>query len=416
VLLPKAVEAVVAIYAGLRLGMVVAPLDPADPTARLAKMVRGAGIRFLLCSPATVAKAGRVSDGPTVELESCALVTVSREVPALDFGGGYLLFTSGSTGRPKGVLLSHGNVLHFAKWAAAEFGLRPTDRVGSQSALGFDLSTFDLFSTALAGACVDLMPDHLRFFPSEVAGWLAERRITVFYAVPSMYDGVDRDPPPDLRLALFAGEPFPLPLLERCVRALPRARFHNLYGPTETNVCTHEPVPPGWSAPDGLSIGRAIDGDIVDVVDGEIHVAGATVFLGYLVDGELVDPTREVRFRDGIVRRAYPTGDIGRFEADGRLRLRGRRDHQVKRNGHRIDLLDIENTARELSDVDDAAAVLRSGEIWLYVVTSSPERITAALAGALPRRMLPDRVLPVDFLPLNQRGKVDRLALSERSD
>jgi acyl-coenzyme A synthetase/AMP-(fatty) acid ligase len=231
-----------------------------------------------------------------------------------------------------------------------------------------------------------------------------------------MYDGVDRDPPPDLRLALFAGEPFPLPLLERCVRALPRARFHNLYGPTETNVCTHEPVPPGWSAPDGLSIGRAIDGDIVDVVDGEIHVAGATVFLGYLVDGELVDPTREVRFRDGIVRRAYPTGDIGRFEADGRLRLRGRRDHQVKRNGHRIDLLDIENTARELSDVDDAAAVLRSGEIWLYVVTSSPERITAGLAGALPRRMLPDRVLPVDFLPLNQRGKVDRLALSERSD
>ena len=148
---------------------------------------------------------------------------------------------------------------------------------------------------------------------------------------------------------------------------MPGARFHNLYVPTETNVCTHEALAPGWSAGDGLTIGRATD------------------------------------------------GDIGRFEADGRLRLSGRRDHQVKRGGHRIDLLDIENTARELSDVDNAAAVVSRGEIWLYVVTSAPERISSALAGALPRRMLPDRVVPVDALPLNQRGKVDRLVLSERS-
>ncbi|MCK2241829.1 MULTISPECIES: alpha/beta fold hydrolase [unclassified Crossiella] len=442
VLLPKGIGAVIAIYAGLRLGLVVAPLDPADPAARIARMVRGAGIRFLLCGEQTLAKATRVGEGPALDLggTSTLVPVAAADPPALGVAedGGYILFTSGSTGWPKGVLLSHRNVLHFAHWAVGELGLGPADRIGSQSALGFDLSTFDLFATALAGACVDLMPDHLRLFPGELLDWLDQRRISVFYAVPSLYQGMllhgewEQRPPGALRLAVFAGEPFPPQYLERCLRAVPQVRFHNLYGPTETNVCTHEPVPPSWSALDGLSIGRAIPGDFVEVLDeqglptdgdGEIHVAGATVFLGYLVDGELLDPAREVRFRDGVTRRTYPTGDLGHFEADGRLHLRGRRDHQVKRHGHRIDLEDIESALLEVSDVDAAAVVLKSGaphagEIWAYVVGAdslTPQRISAALAAALPRRMLPDRVLPVAGLPVNQRGKLDRAALSERS-
>jgi acyl-coenzyme A synthetase/AMP-(fatty) acid ligase len=268
-----------------------------------------------------------------------------------------------------------------------------------------------------------------------VVGWLATRRISVLYAVPSLYQamllrgGLEETPLRDLRLAVFAGESFPPPLLERCVRAVPSARFHNLYGPTETNVCTHEPILPNWSAADGLSIGRPIEGDFVEVFDedgnptsgdGEIHVAGATVFRGYLVNGELRDPTRDVRFRDGSVRRAYPTGDIGYLASDGRLYLRGRRDSQVKRHGYRIDLQDVENTLLEVAAVDTAAVVAKSvapyaGEIWAYVVAAgaSLQQVNSALAVALPRRMLPDRVVLVPELPMSQRGKTDRQFLSE---
>jgi amino acid adenylation domain-containing protein len=452
VLVPKGIPAVLGIYAGLRLGALVAPLDATDPPERIARMAANAGLRYLLTDARTEATARRVQQrlspaqaqpggagALTHGLSWHALPGVpARPVPAEVAGeGGYILFTSGSTGRPKGVLLSHRNVLHFARWAAEEFGLEPGDRIGAQASFTFDLSTFDLFSSALAGACVHLMPEHLRLFPADVVSWLDQEQITVFYAVPSLYQGmlldgeIESHLPSRLRLVAFAGEPFPPQLLERYVRAAPRLPFYNLYGPTETNVCTYERLPDGWTARDGVSVGRAIDGDLIEVVgedgrytdgEGEIHVAGATVFLGYLVDCALTDPTRQVRFRDGTVHRAYPTGDIGRFGPDGRLHLIGRRDHQVKRRGHRIDLLDIESVLLELSGVRTAAVVAKTpqphaGEIWAYVVAESlpGAQVHAALTEALPRRMLPDRVVLVDRLPVTERGKIDRRQLSARS-
>jgi acyl-CoA synthetase (AMP-forming)/AMP-acid ligase II len=151
--------------------------------------------------------------------------------------------------------------------------------------------------------------------------------------------------------------------------------------------------------------------------DGEICVAGATVFQGYLEAGELRDPARHLRFRDGTVRRAYPTGDIGSRTPDGRVRLRGRRDVQVKRRGYRIDLGEIESVAGELPEIGAVAAVQKSGahagEIWVYACGSAADReILRHLGGNLPAYMLPDRVVPLGALPVNDRGKTDRLALA----
>ncbi|GGX63672.1 amino acid adenylation domain-containing protein [Streptomyces hiroshimensis] len=467
VLAPKGPEAVLGIYAALRAGAVVAPLDVADPPVRTAHMVRGAGISLLLASDrslegcrraAAEAGAGPEPDEGALDhglhrIRTLAPADRPAPLPAPTDRGGYVLFTSGSTGRPKGVLLSHANVAHFALWAAAELGLTETDRVGSQAALTFDLTTFDLFSTAAAGACAVLMPDVLRAFPRDVVGWLHDQRITAFYAVPSLYQGmlerggIAQDFPASLRVAAFAGEPFAPRPLERYLHLLGDVPFYNLYGPTETNVCTYSRVPAGWTADQEITIGRAVDGVVVvDVLGedglptdgtGEIHVAGATVFQGYLQDGTLTDPTRTVRFRDGVARRAYATGDIGRITADGRVFLRGRGDTQVKRRGHRIDLLDVESAVLALPRVTAAAVVAKDGahhgEIWAYVqgggeggaaAEQSSEDITeeitedilAGLRGLLPLRMLPDRVVLAAALPVNARGKVDRRALAARTD
>ncbi|MFF4529555.1 amino acid adenylation domain-containing protein [Streptomyces sp. NPDC001407] len=447
---PKGTAAVLGIYAGLRAGAVVAPLDVADPPVRTAHMVRGAGISVLLTSGRALAGARKAAaeaaspgPGPDPQAEGPlehglhwlrTLPEADRPapLPAPADRGGYVLFTSGSTGRPKGVLLSHANVAHFALWAADELGLTETDRVGSQAALTFDLTTFDLFSTAAAGACAVLMPDMLRAFPRDVVGWLTEQRITAFYAVPSLYQGMLEQGglaerfPASLRVAAFAGEPFPPRPLQRCLGLLGDIPLYNLYGPTETNVCTYSRVPAGWTAEEEITIGRAVEGDTVDVLDengrptdgqGEIFVAGATVFQGYLQDGTLTDPTRTVVFRDGVPRRAYATGDLGRITDDGRVFLRGRGDSQVKRRGHRIDLLDVESAVLGLPRVTAAAVVAKDGahhgEIWAYAeATATAEDILAGLRGVLPLRMLPDRVVTTGSLPVNARGKVDRRALS----
>jgi acyl-coenzyme A synthetase/AMP-(fatty) acid ligase len=205
--------------------------------------------------------------------------------------------------------------------------------------------------------------------------------------------------------------------------------MYNLYGPTETNVCTYAKVAPDWTASREITVGEAIPGDLVDVFDdagrptdgdGEICVAGATVFQGYLEGGELRDPTTELRFRDGVVRRAYATGDIGRRTATGEFVLRGRRrDVQVKRRGYRIDLGEIESVVAELTEVSTVAAVQKpgahDGEIWLYASGSATETVIAGqLRAHLPAYMVPDRVVLLDALPVSDRGKIDRIALAGR--
>jgi amino acid adenylation domain-containing protein len=450
---PKTPATVIALYAALRAGAVTAPMDVADPPLRTARMLRNAGISLLLTTErfrtaARKAAAG-IRDAASVgdrhipaEREfghGLAAVEVLRPaeqpaaLPAPADRGGYILFTSGSTGWPKGVLLSHENVAHYALWATEEFGLTPEDRIGSQAALTFDLTTFDLYSAAAAGACAVLLPDTLRSFPRDVVGWLNEQRITAFMAVPSLYHnllqqgGIADALPPSLRIAAFGGEAFAPHLLEHYLRLLGDRPFYNLYGPTETNACTYYRVPRDWTADQELTIGRGIGGVHIEVLDadgrptdgeGEIHIAGPTVFQGYLRDGRLTDPTVRVPFRDGVVRRAYASGDLGRITADGRVFLRGRRDFQVKRRGHRIDLLDIESAALDLPQVRTAAAVSKggshAGQIWVYAQTTASEReLLAELRTALPHRMLPDRVVPVQSLPVTVSGKVDRRALAE---
>ncbi|AHH95548.1 hypothetical protein GCM10010174_60650 [Kutzneria viridogrisea] len=441
----KGSSAVMAIYAGLRAGAVVAPMDVADPPARTARMVHNAGLSVLLTVDRSLGACREAAELATegVDLGSgeldCGLNWVRtiaeadrpEALPAPTDQGGYILFTSGSTGWPKGVLLSHENVAHYALWAAEEFGLTERDRIGSQAALTFDLTTFDLYSAASAGACAVLMPDVLRAFPRDVVNWLNDNQITAFMAVPSLYHnmllqgGFAESVPPTLRVAAFGGEAFAPRHLERYLELLGDVPFYNLYGPTETNACTYYRMPADWTAEQELTIGRGIGGVTIEVLDedgrptdgeGEIVVGGPTVFQGYLERGVLRDPTALVAFRDGSVQRAYFSGDIGRITADGLVYLRGRRDSQVKRRGHRIDLLDVESAVLELPGVATAAVVAKqgehSGQFWAYVQTGSTEaEVLTALGAALPKRMLPDRVVVLPSLPTTTSGKVDRRAL-----
>lgn len=418
----RGADAVAAVHGALLAGAAYVPIDAQAPWGRVSDILADCRPRALLTSRPAPAGAGL----PVIPLSEAArgegggaAARVRGSDPA------YVLYTSGSTGRPKGIVITHGGALAFSEWARRTFDLRPSDRVANLASFQFDLSVFDLFSTRAAGASLHPVPYPDALFAPRVAAFLAQRKATVLYTVPSVLASIaavgGRRRFPALRLLLFAGEVMPPPLLEPWRRLAPRARRWNLYGPTETNVCLAYRVPPGpWPAGRPVPIGRPAAGAEVVAVDGELLVRGPAVMAGYLgrrgagfarVPGKGAKPF-------------YRTGDSVVLGEDGEYRYLGRGDGQVKVRGYRVELGEVEAALQRQPSVAQAAVVVSgegpSASLAAFVVPRrrafSGDRLLEALSAQLPRYMVPARLETVESLPRLVSGKVDRLALSRGSD
>jgi L-proline---[L-prolyl-carrier protein] ligase len=447
--LPKSVEAIAAMQAALRIGATYVPVDPLSPAERVRRILRD-------CRPtACVTTAAGIEAALDGELSDLSLLTLSepggeweprpaagssdrpdasprrvgpaenRPSSSDEEAPAYILYTSGSTGTPKGVCISHRNALAFVEWAHAELAPRSGDRFASHAPLHFDLSVLDLYVAFLAGACVCLVPEAISFAPEKLVDFVHRERITNWYSVPSALMLMERaglleDPPPDLRAVLFAGESFPIEPLRRLRRALPGARLLNLYGPTETNVCSYYEVGEiDEDAVQPVPIGRACSGDSVWIEEdgrrlpvgarGELVVEGPTVMLGYWGAPPQRGP--------------YRTGDIvERISEDG-YRYVGRRDAMVKVRGHRIELGEVEATVAGHEDILEAAVVVLGdgldSRLVAAVVASpgaSPDllEIKRWCAAHLPRHMIVHRLHVLTELPRTRNGKVDRREIEKR--
>lgn len=345
----------------------------------------------------------------------------------------YVLYTSGSSGSPKGVTLTHGNGLAFVEWAAQELDLSAHDRLSSHAPLHFDLSIFDLYAAAYAGAAVVLVPVKALVFPVDLAQFIEDARVTVWYSVPSALTLLVRQGSltagcfPQLRVVLFAGEVFPAPALRSLMAGVPHARFVNLYGPTETNVCTWYDVtrPPSSDTP--VPIGRPIAGTTAVVVgddgrlvaagqSGELLISGPTVMRGYWGDP---DRTARALVRNPAGAPAYRTGDIVRRNADGELVFLGRRDHQVKTRGYRVELAEIEAALYRHPAVTECAVIAVPDELvtnrlvacLVLSAPAAPPGLARSCRDRLPRYMIPDRFEFFETLPRTSTDKIDRTAL-----
>ncbi|MFD9427196.1 MULTISPECIES: amino acid adenylation domain-containing protein [unclassified Streptomyces] len=444
-LMPKSVRSVALIFGILRLGAAYVPVDAYGSPQRAATIFEDCQARIILADERS---AGRLEEAAPSLAARTLITGDSWPDPHASGKPSYpraekdpdrlaaLLYTSGSTGTPKGVMITHRNAVSFVEWASATFGITETDEVASHAPFHFDLSVFDLFVTVKHAACIHLIDTDLAASPRHLPEFIAKSGITVWYSAPAILGMIAESPRAEkfrqnrLRLVLFAGEVFPIDKLRRLLHLWPAPQYYNLYGPTETNVCTYyrvpEQIPASRTAP--LTIGHACSHCDIIVVDeqlepvppgqsGFLSVAGPSVYPSYW---NLPARTAERTFRFGG-RRWYNTGDIVRTTPDGYAFL-GRADRMVKRHGHRIELDEIEHSLRHNDALADAAVVSTGvpGEVTItaFVVASGVEPSSVELRqychSRLARYMVPDDFQFLDELPRTSTGKTDYQELSSR--
>jgi len=468
--LPKSLEAVTAVHGILHSGAAYVPVDPTGPAARAVTIFAASGVKAVVvssslapalraawpghgplprlikvdepeCSP-TSAEPSRDDDPalwPTIGNDALWSEIEADDAPAPlppdrdpeDLA--YILFTSGSTGQPKGVMLSHANAFTFLDWCQETLGpWNPDDRFSSHAPLHFDLSVFDLYVACRNAVTLVLIGESLAKEPALLGDFLAQRRISVWYSAPSIlallaeHGGLDRQGMVAPRLVLFAGEVFPIGPLRGLRRLWPDARLWNLYGPTETNVCTAQSIPavipddriapyPIGSVCPPLSA-RVVDEEGRDVPAGtlgELVIAGPGVMRGYFGQAEL---TAQAFFTDNEGPRWYRTGDLVVDSGDGCFHFHGRRDRMVKKRGYRIELGEIEAVLYRHPGVERAAVVARSGDAGVTItafVALKPDQKRSIIAlkrhctEYLPPYMVPDTITFVASLPATSTDKID---------
>ncbi len=428
---PKSSDTIAAMLAALRIGAVYVPLDALSPAGRARTIVRVAGARAL-CAPSELyAQVEADLPAEVAHIDPSAHRQSGSAAAPTDLAGpdelAYILFTSGSTGTPKGVCITHRNALSFVEWAVQVLDAGPADRFANHASFSFDLSVLDLYGALAVGAAVCPVPAEYAYAPSQLVEFLHRERISIWYSVPSVLmlmigeGGLLRtEPPAALRALLFAGEPFPIHFVRQLAGWTP-ARLMNLYGPTETNVCTfHEVTPADLERDAPVPIGRPCSGDDVWARgpdgsaaaaggEGELVVAGPTVFRGYWGEPPQHGP--------------YPTGDRVRVRGDGSFDYLGRSDGMVKVRGHRIELSEVAAALNAHPDILEAGVVGVGQGLERHLVAfvvRVPERdcgpiaVRRHLAQLLPPQMIPQVVTFVPQLPRTARGKVDSLALQSQ--
>jgi acyl-coenzyme A synthetase/AMP-(fatty) acid ligase len=332
-------------------------------------------------------------------------------------------------------MLSHANALSFVDWCSETFRPHAEDRVSSHAPFHFDLSIFDLYVSIKHGATMVLIGEALGKEAMRLAQVISAEEITIWYSTPSIlgllarYGKMKRYGYSRLRLVLFAGEVFPVPQYLALREVWTDPRFYNLYGPTETNVCTWYEVPddPTVAGMSSFPIGKICSPNQAMVVDdrgesvkagsaGELLISGPNVMQGYW---ELPEKNAQSFLVDSYGTQWYRTGDIVTEGADG-FYFVGRRDRMVKRRGYRVELGEIEIGLLSSGDLREAAVVAvpdsESGvRITAFVSGAQGASLGTAALKSLSMRNLPPYMIPDSFivLPAVPRTSTDKVNYEE---
>jgi D-alanine--poly(phosphoribitol) ligase subunit 1 len=428
------IETYASIFALWFEGYSYVPLHPKQPLERNLEVVLQAEINLVLDS-SSISEFGMTSVIETSKLHFHEM-NLEPKVIADDMLA-YILFTSGSTGQPKGVTITRKNVGAFMKafWEVG-INIQNSDKCLQSFDLTFDVSVQSYLVPLTKGACTYTVPhDQIKY--TYVYGLLEEHQLTFGALPPSLirylrpyFDEINIK---SMRYCIVTAEASPVDLIEEWAKCIPNAEIFNFYGPTEATIyCTSHKFQMNKRNKQlngMLSIGKAIPGIEAVIIDdkknilannqkGELCLHGDQVTLGYWNNPEKNSQSFfEIDYKEEKTR-FYKTGDSCYFDDDGDIMLVGRIDHQVKVQGYRVELGEIEYHVRAFLKGQNAVAsafnnAMGNAEIALFVEGVLPDNsvLLEYLKSKMPYYMIPSKIIVEKNFPINTSGKVDRVYL-----
>lgn len=433
----------VCFLAAVKSGRAYIPVDTSIPEERVKKIIDDSGATLFLAPgsiPETLKNYSHCLMLDGKEIKEVIALYEGQQPPTDQFVTGeqnfYIIYTSGSTGNPKGVQISYNNLASFVEWMVSDFGLKEHQRFLNQAPFSFDLSVMDVYPCLYLGGTLWTISKELIANPKWLFESLQQSGIHVWTSTPSFVEMCLMDPKfstemlPCLETFLFCGEMLPNETARKLKTRFPNAVVYNTYGPTEATVAvtsieiTEEILNEYPSLPVGVA---KQDVDIVIVDEdgkevsegekGEIIITGKSVSKGYLHNEEL---TKKSFFLYNN-RPAYKTGDVG-YKKNGLLFCAGRLDFQIKLNGYRMEIEEIEAQLRKLSLIESAVVVpiYKDNKCQYLTAVIVPKKhdfekeyqLTAhlkkELQQLLPAYMIPKKFVYVSSLPMTNNGKADR--------
>ncbi|TQV81090.1 AMP-binding protein [Aliikangiella coralliicola] len=407
-------------------------------------------------------------DAKIVDIESGSLKQLVKaestnrlDLPISGKDIAYYAYTSGTTGKPKAIVHRHASLVSFIQWQAKAVQIENNVTVAQQASMGFDVALCEIFGALCFGASLALADSCVKKDPVQLMRQLADEKINVIQLVPSYFrqlaeiffqssDYLTTRDSFQLKNILFVGEALTADVVAMASKMFPCAKIHNVYGPTECVAATHNEVNSA-TATDPISIGEPIDERVIFLLNennelcsegevGEICIGGSALSSGYLKLEELTKKSFCHLFSSDLPfskrGKVFRSGDLGRFDFQGKLFVEGRKDNQVKVNGVRIELEEIDRNILTCGSIVEASTFIKKfdeGDIRLcacVVFRNHPENdapgeintqskllaeLKEHLAKQIPASMIPSLYYSLPRLPRNLNSKVDRGALANNS-
>ncbi|MFC2146274.1 amino acid adenylation domain-containing protein [Acidobacteriota bacterium] len=414
----RSIEMIISILGILKDGGAYLPIDPEYPEERINYMLADSAAKILLTADA-------INRVPTPHFLSFH--------PSNPSNLAYIVYTSGSTGRPKGVLVQHQNVVRLVK-NSNFIDFTPDDRLLLTGAIGFDITTFEIWLPLLNGLTLFLVNQHVILDADRLGNFMVKNKLSILHLTPGLFNQLAFQ-----RLEIFAGltyflvggdlvRPQYINMLRNTYKHL---KILHMYGPTEnTTFSTFHPVNQDYDTL--IPIGKPISNSLVYIVDkfdklvpigipGELLTGGDGTARGYLNKPELTAEKFYLRRPGGFAPLVYRTGDLARWLPDGNIEFLGRKDQQVKIRGYRIEIGEIENRLLDHPHVKETVVTLNEDEkedraLVAYIVPdptdlSIIDELRQYLSHKIPGFMIPSYFIRLDNIPLTPNGKADLKAL-----
>lgn len=419
----RSIDMIIGMFAIMKLGCAYLPIDIEYPKDRIEYIISDASAKLVLTRKEYKDRfetSGKKIFIDTNEYEDEQDTNLNTNILPDDLA--YLIYTSGSTGKPKGVMLSHRNVVNFTQGTSNIICFK-NKTIVSVTTISFDIFVLESWLSLIKGAKVVIANENEQNISHNLNKLCLENNVQMIQTTPSrmkllISDNENIQFIKNMTDIMIGGEAVPYKLIED-LRKITNARIFNMYGPTETCV---------WSTIKELTndnivtIGKPIANTTVYVLNknkrlcpigvaGDLYIGGDGVCKGYYKKQELTNEKfiKNIYNKDEII---YETGDIAKWDNNGNLICLGRNDFQIKINGHRIEIEEVENTIFKYGDITEVAVVsINNQALYGYYTSNKPidnTKLRVFVAEKLPTYMVPTKFIQIDDMPKTPNGKIDR--------